>query len=466
MSSLFASLNVARQALQAQQLGLDVTQNNIANVNTPGYARQRVTFVPGDTVYLDNYGVGMGVRLGSIVSFRSNLIDHRVNDELQARGEFEAASEALQQVEAIFNEGSGLGLQTALDAFFNSFSALAATPEDISLREQVLARAEDMAAQFHQVYERLQAIQSQQNDAIAGAVSEINTTAAAIAALNVEIQAAGGANTNEATLRDQRQELLDKLAGLTDITYFETDSGSVTVMSRQGALLAVGDTAYAWSAGNTPSGTMLGVYAGGVDITSSIESGELGGLLKVRDTKINGYLTALDDMAAAIVSRVNLQHAAGSDLDGAAGSDFFSAFVPVVPGTNTGAARAFEVAISDPRKIAAAAAGSGPGSNANAQSLADIQEDPLLPGGANVNQFYANLVFRMGLDTKTAIDGVAIQGQLLTQLQNQRDSVSGVSLDEEAVSIMHYQKAYEANARFIAIISELTDELLNILGGS
>ena len=139
MSSLFASLNVARQALQAQQVGLDVTQNNIANVNTPGYARQRVNFVPGDTVFQDDYGAGMGVRLESIVSFRSSLIDRRVNDELQAKGEYAAASEALQQVEAIFNEAGGSGLQTALDAFFNSFSALAATPEDISLREQVLA---------------------------------------------------------------------------------------------------------------------------------------------------------------------------------------------------------------------------------------------------------------------------------------------------------------------------------------
>jgi flagellar hook-associated protein 1 FlgK len=465
MSSLFASLNVARQALQAQQFGLDVTQNNISNVNTPGYARQRVNFVPGDSVFQNNYAVGMGVRLGSVESFRSGLMDRRVNDELQAKGEFDASSAVLQQVEALFNESGGLGLQTAVNDFFNSFSALAATPEDISLREQVLARGQELGTRFNQAYQKLQAIQSQQNGAVAETVGEINTTAAAIAKLNVEIQAARGANTNETTLVDQRQEMLDKLAGLTDISYFETDSGNVTVMSPQGALLVTGDVSYSWSASNGPSGTMLGVYAGGVDITSRIQSGKLGGMLKARDTNISGYLSALDDMAAGFISRVNLQHAAGSDLDGAAGGDFFNVFVPLVPGTTTGAARAIGVAISDPRKIAAAAVGSGQGSNANAQALAKLQEDPFLPGGATASQFYSNLVFRIGLDTKTAVDGLGVQKQLLTQLQNQRDSVSGVSLDDEAVSMMQYQKAYAANARFITVISELTDILVKILGG-
>jgi len=465
MSSLFASLGIARQALQAQQYGLDVTQNNIANVNTPGYARQRASLVPGDSVFQNTYQLGMGVHLASIDSYRSAFVDHRVNDELQSQGEFGAASAALQQVEAVFNENQGSGLQSALTAFFNSFSSLTTTPEDVSLRQQVLARGADLGAKFKLSYERLQSIQSQQNGSVAETVDEINTTAAAIARLNVEVEAARGANTNEATLRDQRQELLDKLAGLTDITYFETDSGGVTVMSRQGALLTVGDKAYSWNASTSSSNNLMGVYAGGVELTSTIQSGKLGGLLKSRDVNIAGYLTALDDMAAAVIARVNAQHALGSDLDGQAGGNFFTPFSPVVVGSNQGAARAMEVAITDPREIAAAAVGSGPGSNANARSLANIQDDSFLPGGANVSQYYSNFIFKIGLDTKTAVDSLETQGNLLTQLQNQRDAVSGVSLDDEAVNIMRYQKAYQANARFITVLNELTDELIKILGG-
>jgi flagellar hook-associated protein 1 FlgK len=465
MSSLFASLGIARQALQAQQIGLDVTQNNIANVNTPGYARQRASFVPGDSVFQGLYQIGMGVHLASIDSYRSAFVDHRVNDEIQSQAEFGAASTALQQVETVFNESQGSGLQSALTAFFSSFSSLATTPEDVSLRQQVLARGDDLAAQFKLSYERLEAIQSQQNGVVAETVDEINSTAAGIARLNVEVAAARGANTNENTLRDQRQELLDKLAGLTDITYFETESGSVTVMSRQGAFLAVGDKAYPWNASTSSSSNLMGVYAGGVEITSTIQSGKLGGLLKARDVNIAGYLTALDDMAAAVMERVNTQHALGSDLDGQVGGNFFTPFSPVVVGSNLGAARAMAVAITDPRKIAAAAAGGGPGSNANARSLAKIQDEPFLPGGANVSQYYSNFIFRIALNTKTAVDSLETQGILLTQLQNQRDAVSGVSLDDEAVSIMHYQKAYQANARFIGILEQLTDELVKIIGG-
>jgi flagellar hook-associated protein 1 len=466
MSSLFASLGIARQALAAQQYGLDVTQNNIANVNTPGYARQRASLVPGDSVFQGEYQLGMGVRLASIDSYRSAFVDHRVNDELQSQGEFGAASTALQQVESVFNESQGSGLQSALTAFFNSFSSLAATPEDVSLRQQVLARADDLAAQFKLSYERLESIQSQQNGVVAETVDEINTTAAAIAKLNVEIQAARGANTNESTLRDQRQELLDKLAGLTDITYFEAELGGVTVMSRQGALLTVGNQAYRWNAStSSSSGNQLGVWAGGVEITATMQSGKLGGLLKSRDVNIAGYLRALDDMAAAVIDRVNTQHALGSDLNGAGGGNFFTPFSPVVVGSNRGAARAIEVAITDPREIAAAAAGSGPGSNTNAKKLAQLQADPFLPGGANVSQYYSNFIFKIGLDTKSAVDSLETQSHLLTQLQNQRDAVSGVSLDDEAVNIMRYQKAYQANARFISLLDELTDELVKILGG-
>jgi flagellar hook-associated protein 1 len=463
MSSLFASLGIARQALQAQQYGLDVTQNNIANVNTPGYSRQRVNLAPGDAQFTTTYSAGSGVRLGSIESYRSGFLDHRVNDETQLQGEFDASSTTLQQVESIFNEGMGSGLQTSLSAFFNSFQALSATPEDISLRQQVLARAEDLSAQFKQCYERLQAIQTQQNGIVSDTVSEINTITSGIAQLNVAIASAKGANTDETTLRDRRQELLDRLAGLVDINYFETDTGSVTVMSRQGTLLAVGDDANEWSTGYSGDGATLGVFADGADITSTIRSGKLGGVLKTRDENVVGYLSDLDEMAAGIMDRVNEQHADGLDLNGTAGGDFFS--YTTTAGSLSGAARSMQVVISDPRLIAAGEAGSGVGSNANALKLAGIKSEAIMPGGANLDQYYSNFIFRVGLDTKTAVDSLDTQNNLLTQLENQRDAVSGVSLDEEAINILRYQKAYQANANFLNVLNQLTEDLLSIMGG-
>ncbi|MBZ5495455.1 MAG: flagellar hook-associated protein FlgK [Acidobacteriia bacterium] len=465
MSSLFGSLGIARQALLAQQMGLDVTQNNIANVNTPGYARQRAEFVPGAAVLQYTYQNGSGVQLASIQSYRSRLLDHRVNDELQHQGEYDASSSALQQIEALFNESSGSGLQSTITGFFNSFSSLANAPEDATLRQQVLARGEQLGSRFRDLYAQVQAVQSQQDQAISATVAEINSVSANIARLNVEVEAARGALANENNLVDQRQQLVDRLAGLVDISYFENDSGSLTITTRQGALLVAGNQSNPWQAVTSPASSLLEIHAGGADITATIQSGKLGGQLKVRDTNLPSYLTALDDMAATIIGSVNQQHALGSDLNGNAGGDFFVPFVPVTPGSNLGAARAINVAIIDTDKIAAAGAGGGPGSNTNAQSLADIQNRLLLSGNsATVSQAYSNLIFQIGIDTQNSVDGLATQDHLVAQLQNQRDAASGVSLDEEAINLMRYQKAFEASARFISLIDTLTEDVINILG--
>jgi len=465
MSSLFASLAVAREALQAQQMGLQITQNNISNVNTPGYTRQRPSFVPGDPVAEYGYDAGMGVRLDSIDSYRDRMLDYRLNQEAQRQGEYSYASSALQQVESVLNEQAGAGLQSALAAFFNSFASLANAPEDASLRTQVLAQGEQLAAQFKSTYERIQSVATMQEHTITGTVEEINAIASSISRLNGEIAAVPDSIGNQSTLRDQRQQLLEKLAGLVDVAYFETESGAVTVMSKQGALLVAGTQSYAWSA-STGSDGFMRITSQGADVTSKIESGKLGGLLEVRDRYVAGYLKDLDDLAAAVMQRVNEEHAQGADLDGNGGGDFFVPFVSGLPGSNAGAARSMTLAIEDPSLIAAAEAGAGPGSNANAARLAAILDGPMEAGGSiTVNQFYANLVFKVGLDVSSMADKQQTQEYLLTQLRNQRDAVSGVSLDEEAVDLMRYQKAYEANARFISLVDQLTEDLMQLLGG-
>jgi len=237
------------------------------------------------------------------------------------------------------------------------------------------------------------------------------------------------------------------------------------VTTKQGDLLVAGDQNRVLQAVTSPTEPYTQILLDGQNITSKIESGKLGGLLKVRDRLIPDYLRRLDDLAAGLIERVNSQHAQGSDLNGLPGGDFFIPFVPSVPGSNAGAARNIGLAITDATQIAAGGAGLGPGSNANAVLLAGIRDEKLFSSGSSTsNQFYANLIFGLGNDLRTAQDGQTTQDQLLAQLQNQRDAFSGVNLDEEAVNIIRYQKAYEANARFIRVVDELTNDLLGILG--
>jgi flagellar hook-associated protein 1 len=466
MSSLFSGLHIGERALQAQQFALETTQRNITNANTPYYSRQRVNFIPGDPIGFGAVAPGGGVISVSADAFRDRFIDYRVTQELQPQGENDAVVAALDQVDALLNENGGHGLQEALSSFFAGFSSLSNAPEDQSLRRQVLVGGQELAHEFARVYEGLQGVQTSNDRAVADTVSEINSTTSAIAELNSRIAQARGLDSNEEyALRDQRQEMLDKLAGLVDVSYWETESGAVTLTTAGGAILVAGDNSYKMTAATQPGSSYLQVVVGGENITSDISSGKLGGLIKVRDSMIPEYLARLDEMAASLIDSVNTQHALGADLTGQQGGNFFNSFTPLNPGSNSGAARSISVAITDPAKIAAAGLTDGPGSNANARLLAGIGDSNIVGGGtATLEQYYSDLVFTVGSQASTAKSASETQSNILLQLQNQRDSISGVNLDEEAVNIIKYQKAYEASARYITVLNGLTEEVLGILG--
>ena len=466
MSSLFAGLHIGERALQAQQFALETTQRNITNANTPYYSRQRVNFIPGDPIGFGAIAPGGGVISVSADAFRNRFIDYRVTQELQPQGENDAVIAALDQVDALLNESDGKGLQAALSEFFASFSSLSNAPEDRSLRRQVLVSAQGLAHEFVRVYEGLQSIQTSNDRAVADTVSEINSTTSAIAELNSRIAQAHGLDSNEEfALRDQRQAMLDKLAGLVDVSYWETESGAVTLATAGGAILVAEDNSYQMAAVTQPGTSYLQIVVGGENITSDIGSGKLGGLIKVRDSMLPDYLARLDDMAASLIESVNTQHALGADLAGQQGGSFFTPFTPLIPGSDSGAARSISVAITDPAKIAAAGLTEGPGSNANARLLAGIGDSKIVGSGtATLEQYYSDLVFIAGSQASTAKAASETQSNILLQLQNQRDSISGVNLDEEAVNIIKYQKAYQASARYITVLNDLTEEVLGILG--
>jgi flagellar hook-associated protein 1 FlgK len=464
--SLFGTLGTAQQSLGVHQKGLEIANRNIANVNTPGYTRQRLNLVPGSSGGDGVYGTG-GVLAAGIDSFRDRFIDVRINQETQNRARADSRLDALEQVDAVLNENAGQGLQDALSKFFGSFDALATAPEDLSLRQDVLTKAGTLATRLRSTYESLQAVQTSQDAAVASTVVDINQLAELVARLNRDIQGArADTNGDLEVFQDQRQDALDRLAALIDVTYIEDATGSVTVTTRAGALLVGGQTSYPLATVTSGSGALLEIHdAGGADITSSLKAGKIGGELQARDVDIPAYLAALDDLAAGLIARVNTLHAGGLDFNGNAGGNFFVPFTPPGPGDNSGAARGITVAITDPRLVAAGAVGEGPGSNANAKLLAGVADELLFSSGSRTaSVFYAALVARVGTDMRTAQDDADTGHFLVTQLQNQRDSASGVSLDEEAVTVIRFQKAFQASARLIQVLDGLTSDLLQMVG--
>jgi flagellar hook-associated protein 1 FlgK len=461
MPSILSGFDTVQQALAAQQYALSITQRNVANANNPAYTRQEVLFSP-----VGEEDATPGIPGVSLRSVRDRFIDFSISQEMQSLAEHTVAYDALQRINAVFSGNAGQDLQQAISNFFNSFGSLASAPEDPALRQQVLENANALTREFHRVYAGIQQVQTSQDYELTYAVEEINSITARIADLNEKVVAARGLGSeDEFVLRDARQQLVEQLSGLIDLSFFETESGSITVTTRQGDLMVIGDQSSIFELAPMAAGAFRGVLLDGNDITPSLESGKLGGLIDVRDNKIAGYLNALDDMAATIISRVNEQHALGWDLDGLSGGDFFTPFTPPGPGSNEGAARMMSVAVTDTRRIAAAATGAGAGNNVNAMLIADISEENLFSSStATLSQFYASLVFRMGSDGKAAEEGMLTQNSVLEQLKNQRDAFSGVNLDEEAISIVKYQKAYQASARYANILDVLSDEILQLLG--
>jgi flagellar hook-associated protein 1 len=460
MPSILSGFDTVQQALAAQQFALSITQKNVANANNPNYTRQDVVNTGDETEWVRSGVPGVTLR-----ATRDRFLDYSISQELQSLAEYNVASDALGQIDSILN-GSGEGLQQAISHFFNGFASLSSSPEDLTLRQNVLSSAEALSREFQRLYGSIQQVQTSQDQALNTAVEEINSITAQIAQWNVKVREAQGAHSEEEfTLRDSRQQLVEKLSSLMGLSYYETESGAITLTTRQGGLLVCEEQSWDLEIASASSGAFQGVFLNGTEITNSIESGKLGGLIDLRDSKIAGYLSALDEIAAGIISRVNEQHAQGVDLDGGAGGDFFVPFTPLVPGSTTGAARTMAVSITDPRQVAAAGPGTGAGNNANARLLAAIADERLFNSAtASASQFYSTLIYQIGIDERTAEENVTTQNSVLDQLKNQRDAFSGVNLDEEAVSIIKYQKAYQASARYANVLDLLSDEILNLLG--
>ena len=267
-----------------------------------------------------------------------------------------------------------------------------------------------------------------------------------------------GRNAND--FRDERDQLVNDLSKLIDIQSFEDGNGNVNVSVGNGKPLVDGVTT--WDLTTADSGGVQNIFWNAsdgttVDITGQISGGELKGWVETRDNLINGYLSDLDALATTIQSSVNGQHAAGFDLNGTAGQDFF---------TGTGAVNLTVNAniVADSDLIAAAGAGEGlPGGNGNAMAIADLQSAATMPGSSTFNSYYNSLVGKVGADVQAATFNYSHQSTMVENLENYRLEVSGVSLDEEMVNLIQFQQAYNAAAKLITTADEMLDSLMSII---
>jgi flagellar hook-associated protein 1 FlgK len=465
MSSLNASLASALSGLTAAQGALEATSNNVANANTPGYSREVPVLVTSDPVVEDPLTFGTGVTLQSIESIRDPVLEQQIQQETQAQGQFGALVSALSQTQTTFTSSSG-DIGSAISNFFNSINQLSTSPADLSLRQGVLTAADNLATAFNTAADNLTSQRSSLNSSVEQSVGQINQLTAQIAQLNGQIENLQNVGDNAGAFIDQRTQAIDQLSAQIDVSVIPSNN-TLTLTTASGTALVAGQQSYALTTQADASG-MQHVYAQNADITSTIVSGQLGGLLQARDQQLPAIQSQLDTLAAGLANAINTVQTSGYDLSGNPTGAINSSGNPQTPvylfnppsSSGTGAAASLSVAITDPSLLAASSDGTS-GSNGNAEAMYALNNQSIV-AGQTPTAYYSGVVFNVGNAAANATAEQSASNLVLQQLNDQRASVSGVSLDEEAANMIQYQQAYDASAQVITAINDMMNAVINM----
>lgn len=454
-------MNLSFAALQADQAALAVTSNNVANQNTVGYTREVVNWQASDVVSLGKAQIN-GATLGAgPISQRDRVLEQRVQQQTQAQTQSATIESGFQELQNIFGlsstatSSSTTVLGAATDSFFSSLTSLASSPADSATRQKVLSAANVLASAFNSASAQLAQVSSNLDGQVSSIVTQVNSLSATIAALNGAISSLG-AGKDAGTLEDERQAAIAKLSQYVGLDQVSTEQNSITLTTSGGSVLVGGKASYPLSASQISGTTHVFDGATGQDITGKLTGGQLGGVLIVRDQELPQVSKALDTLAYGVASQVNLQNALGIDGSGSPGNAIFG-----LGSGPSGAAGSIIVSATSSLSIAAAVSGQGSSSNGNAQALADLATANIA-GGTTASSFYASLLSQVGSNAAQATADNTVQQVTLTQLTTQRDSLSGVSLNQEAANLTQYQRSYEAAAKVFAIVDSIMASALNL----
>lgn len=462
----------SRRALATNQAGLSTTSHNISNVNTKGYSRQRVELKSDIPDSIGVHQVGRGVRLAGITRANNQFIDRRIEQETSALGELEGSADIYKQVEGLFNGDAERGIGEAVNRFFNEIRTLSTQPDAQPLRTAVRDSAAAVASRFQEFSENMTTLAGDVSRRIEGNVDEVNRLTQHIAKLNQQITETemGGAPRNANDARDQRDLAMKDLAKLIPVKAIETENGSVTVMGDGIGVLVSGQDSVgmvATRAADDRFGTttriMIRDSSGkpNRDITEQISSGALGGLVRMGSRDLKQVVGKIDQLAFGLAKNVNQIHREAFGRDGMSGRDFFAE-----PDQVLGAAGALKLDSALERNVASLATADLPNASGDNRALlriADLQDAKVFEGGdSNFTDYMSSVIGSVGIEVRKVNDGLVGQQDMVQQLSGFREELVGVSLDEEAIDMIKFQKAFDANAKMIQVADSMLETVINL----
>jgi flagellar hook-associated protein 1 FlgK len=474
MLGLFGTLNLGARSLATQQQGIETTGHNLANVNNPAYARQRINIQTSNTIPSPVGPIGTGAYVTSIQQIRDALLDQHIQTETSVSSFLDSKQTALNYAQAVLGQeidrqatgaagaaaASGTGgshsVSDYLSSFFNSLQSLSTNPSSLTERQNVLAQAQNLASRFNQIDAGLGDLNTSFNDSVGQDVKSANLLISSIADLNKQIVTAEAGSPGSANdLRDLRQQKIEELSKFVNVQTSMEANGAVD-LSIAGSSMVSGvkvlDTLQTYDSGNG----QLMVQAATAGVPLALTSGSIQGTIDARDGAVQSLRTSLNTLAGKLITEVNAVHQAGFGLTGTTGANFFD-------GTDASSMRVNPALVANPALLQAAGSSGAVGDNTIVLALAQLA-DKKHPGLSNqsFSQNFSQTVATFGQALSSANSDIGDQELVQSMLHGQRDSVSGVSLDEELTEMMKFQKAYQASARLITTIDEMLDTVLGM----
>jgi flagellar hook-associated protein 1 FlgK len=468
MPSIGSILNIARNAIHAHQSAMAVASQNVANAQTEGYSRQRVLLYASTPELTPQGSFGTGVVTTAPQRVRETLLDTGYRTEAGRASGYGVRHELLSQIEGLLGEPSETGLSSTLAAFWSAWSDLAGAPTSDSARAMVRQRGQQVAEALNGADARLSTLEEQLRMRLTTAVDQVNSLARQIADLNVSITASEAGGAEAPDLRDARDRLLDQVAKLGSVRVTEQRGGSIT-LQLDGATLVDGSSVHRIEGPGYRNGKVTLTVDG--DPLKSGEGSAISAMVKVLNDDVNGadgIRARLDALAAGLVDGVNALHRRGWSPGAAWDASIPGSGVDFFDSTATGARTAHGLSLSqavrdDARSIATGYAAGGTSDTRLALDLAGLRDaQTTMTGGTqSFEAFHRDTVTGLALRTASAENSAGVHETLAAQADNRRQSVSGVSTDEELIRIMQHQQAYAAAGKLLKVADEMMQTLLN-----
>jgi flagellar hook-associated protein 1 FlgK len=475
MLGLFGTLNLASRSLQTQMTGVEVTGQNIANASTTGYSRQRVDITSSPDLTTSAGQEGTGADVTGIQQVVNSLLNNQIQSQGSTSGYWSAQQTALQSVEDGLDEylnGSGsssstsstssstssttdTGISSQLSAFFTDLQSVATSPTSVSARQTLIGDAQTLAASFNTINTKLNSTTDSLNASVSTGVASANKLLTDIASLNSEISSAEASGGNANDLTDAREQDLENLSQLTNITTGTDTNGSVNVTIGGQTLVSgntVNDTLQTYDSGN---GNLLVRTATG-QTSLTLSGGSIQGTIDARDGTLATLKGSLNSLAGTLITQVNAVHSGGYSLTGTTGSNFFT-------GSDASTITVNPALVSDPTLIQASGSATAASDNSVALQMADLASTAQSTlNNQTFSDNYNSSVASFGTALGDANTQVTDQTKVATMLNTQRSSTSGVNIDEEMTNMLAYQRAYEASAQLVTTVNTMMGDTLSM----